>query len=343
MNRRPITDFRRERGAVTLIAAVLLLTVIVLALNIGLVRVGSDITDTYLLGDGVEALSLAESGVERAARLLSAGGMAACSAAGLEAGTSFSLGGRGAFSVLSTPAPAVVSTVCRFQVQGVVPSAVSNGSVRRTLQVDLSPGATPLFTEYFNGSIAGWTQVLTSTGGSSVYDGSSNCPNTIAPCAPVGNTGTGSFWVFTNAGVVGNERITGYRWRTLPTNITTGAAGLTVTVEFGYVKHSSNGNPRAAQIGVVLQEVGGALTVIWTDPAPGTALVCTTNPIPPVPASCWISNPQTVTLPASRTYNRIWLVYDLYERGSNRVSAWFDAVTITDGSGAVSVVRWAEI
>lgn len=342
MNRRRVVDLQRERGAVTLIAAVLLLTVIVLALNIGLVRVGSDMTDTALLADGVEALSLAESGVERAARLLSAGGMAACSAAGLNAGTSYTLGGRGTFSILSTPAPAAVATECRFQAQGVVPSVVGNSSVRRTLQVDLLPGATPLFTEYFNGSIAGWTQVLINAGGNSAYDGASNCPNTIAPCAPAANTGTGSFWVFTNAGG-GNDRITGYRWRTLPTNITTGAAGRAVTVEFGYVKHSSNGNPRAAQIAVVLQEVGGALAVVWTDPALGNAPVCTANPMPPVPANCWTSNQQTVTLPASRTYNRIWLVYDLQERGNNRVSAWFDAVTITDGTGVVSVVRWAEI
>lgn len=326
------TNRHRPRGVITLVAAVLLLTVVVLALNIGLIRVTSDMTDSSLLADGIEALSLAESSVERAAQRLNLGGATACTAVGLNAGQLFNLG-RGTFTVLSTPAPAIVSTVCRFQVRGTV------GKVERTLQVDLQPGATPLFQEYFAGSIAGWTQVLTNTGGNSTYDNNSNCPNTI--CTNTLNNATGSFRAFTNA-TTGNERLTGFRVRTLPTNISTGPAGLTITVDFGYVKHSANGNPRAAQIGVALQETGGAAIVVWTDPSPTTAAFCA-SPIPPAAAGCWTSNPQTITLPASRTYNRILLAFDLHERGGNLVSAWFDAVTITDGSGTVAVVRWAEI
>lgn len=156
MNRPPAIPPARQRGIVSIIAAVALLVMVGLALRIGLGMSGSGVIDSAVQNDSVEALFLAESAVERGARLFAAGG--ACTAAGLEAGTDFNLG-RGRFRVLDTPAPALVSGNCRFQARGeIIPTGQT-----RTVEVVVAPGdielnGTPTFFSG-NGSIT-WSHTV---------------------------------------------------------------------------------------------------------------------------------------------------------------------------------------
>lgn len=107
----------RQRGAATLIAAVLLLSVVMIALLLGLQNATTDITDTSLQSDGVEALFIAESGLENAIRRFDTG--TACGALMLN-----NVGvGRGTFSINNGSAAGLPATQCRVQVTGVVTSS----------------------------------------------------------------------------------------------------------------------------------------------------------------------------------------------------------------------------
>ena len=64
MRRRPR---RRQRGAVTLLGAVFLITVVAALLAAAQRMAGSGVIDSALLRDGIQALFVAESGLERAA------------------------------------------------------------------------------------------------------------------------------------------------------------------------------------------------------------------------------------------------------------------------------------
>lgn len=157
MNRPPAIPPARQRGIVSIIAAVALLVMVGLALRIGLGMSGSGVIDSAVQNDSVEALFLAESAVERGARLFAAGG--ACTAAGLEAGTDFNLG-RGRFRVLDTPAPALVSGNCRFQARGEITATGQS----RIVEVVVAPGAirlngTPTVSKG-NGSSLSWSHTV---------------------------------------------------------------------------------------------------------------------------------------------------------------------------------------
>lgn len=119
-----------QRGATMLMATVFLLIVIALFGLVGLRMAGTDITDTSMQSDSVEALFLAESGLERAMQRLAAG--TACGMAlAPEAAQSL---GRGDFQILSANP---VGSLCRVQVLGRV---LLNGTMRaqRLIEGDLS-------------------------------------------------------------------------------------------------------------------------------------------------------------------------------------------------------------
>jgi hypothetical protein len=114
----------RERGAVNLIAVTLLFAVIMAMLGSIMLMTATDITDSHQQSQSVQALLLAESGVERAMGRLRLGGIAACTNAGLaETGV---VQGPGTISIA---APTVAGANCQFQASG------SIGNVRRTLNV----------------------------------------------------------------------------------------------------------------------------------------------------------------------------------------------------------------
>lgn len=324
---------RKQHGVAALMAVLFLLFMLGVVLVIANQMAATDVHDSGAQNLSVSALFLAESAVERASRRFSAG--TACAALAETVSNPFGAGATTSFAILATPAPTMVAGRCRLSARGTI------GNIARTIVVDLQPGALTLFSEHFEGSIAPWTQVLSpapNNQGLSIYDFTSNCPASICTSTV---PGSGSLGALTPSST-SNQRLTGYRWRTLPTALTTGS-GLTIDTFLGYAKHAANGNPRTATVRILLEDTaGGVTTVIWTDPAPLTAPACSPAP-PPAPTSCWVGGTQTVALPAGRTYDRIRLFFDLEERGTNRVIAWFDAVAISSSGGSVTLTRWTEL
>lgn len=168
---------RGARGAVTAIAVLVLLMIVAVAMLIlsGMLR--SSVSDSVIEDDSVAALFLAESGLERAARVFAASGSCANVGAGL-----FPFG-RGSFEVSSLGAAGLSPTQCRIRAIG----RVTNTAIERTVDkvVDRSlvvngdfetPGGCPpaawTLTDDYGGpncrTVGGDTQVLvnkTSNGG----------------------------------------------------------------------------------------------------------------------------------------------------------------------------------
>lgn len=118
---------RRQRGFATLMSVLVLLVVVGLSLTVALQMGASSVADSAAQSDHIEALFLAESGLERAVRRLSAG---ACDGATLVEATPTAFG-RGDFQVL---AAAINAGLCTVQVAGRV-----NGAVR-TIEADIVGG-----------------------------------------------------------------------------------------------------------------------------------------------------------------------------------------------------------
>ena len=91
----------------------------------------SSITDSALHNDGVEALFIAESGLERAAWRYAGG--SACTAL---AGETASIG-RGSFTIQSA---SLVGAECRVRVSGSVATTIAANTVMRTIDGDLTAG-----------------------------------------------------------------------------------------------------------------------------------------------------------------------------------------------------------
>lgn len=130
----------RERGVAGIMAMIFLLVVVGFSAVTLLSMSSSDLHDTTAQNDGVAALFLAESGIERASQLYSAG--TACGN-GLLPAAPINLG-RGSMQATGV-APTVLSTTsCRLQMQGRV------GATTRTIQADLERGPTLADIAYLN-------------------------------------------------------------------------------------------------------------------------------------------------------------------------------------------------
>jgi Tfp pilus assembly protein PilX len=164
MNRRSV---RQQRGAITLIGALFLIFAIIILLSSVQRMAASDINDTALQNDGVEALFLAETGLERAAWRYSTG--STCIALAGESDSA----GRGSFLILSS---ALVGTLCRVRVGGSVVTTTAANTVRRAVEADFTQVST---------TGDGWT-VGKENGAVNIghWDGSSWSP-VPAPALPV--------------------------------------------------------------------------------------------------------------------------------------------------------------
>lgn len=129
----------RQRGASLLIPVLLVITAGAFAVIVAASQSGGDIQGTDAQADSIEALFLAETGIERATRRFLAG--SACSAAGLgenlaDLATIGIASGRtitvsaGALSVQDFSGAALPATQCRIQVTG----QVTASNVSRTVQ-----------------------------------------------------------------------------------------------------------------------------------------------------------------------------------------------------------------
>ncbi len=122
---------RHQRGAVTLLGALFLIIVIIVLLNSVQRMAASDITDTALHNDSVEALFIAESGLERASWRY-ANGTACAALTGDSANT-----GRGNFQVISAT---LSGSLCVVRVRGNVITTTASNTVSRTIDGSLTAG-----------------------------------------------------------------------------------------------------------------------------------------------------------------------------------------------------------
>lgn len=123
-----------QLGAAALLSVLFLLFMLGVVLAIAHQMATTEVHDSGAQNNSVEALFLAESGLERAAQRYGAG--TACGAALMEGPVAF---GRGEFEVIA-PAPALAGGLCRVRVAGRI------GSVNRIIEGGLSAGG---FAEHF--------------------------------------------------------------------------------------------------------------------------------------------------------------------------------------------------
>ena len=163
---RPVAP-KRQRGAVTLMGAMFLIFAIIVLLSSVQRMAASDIIDTALQNDGIEALFLAETGLERAAWRLSTG--SSCAALTGETDTA----GRGSFQILSST---LVGTLCRVRTVGSIVTTTAANTVIRTVEADLTQGSS---------TAVGWAMGKKSGGSENInyWDGV-NWSAVSAPSAP---------------------------------------------------------------------------------------------------------------------------------------------------------------
>ncbi|GMQ88799.1 MAG: hypothetical protein BMS9Abin09_0237 [Gammaproteobacteria bacterium] len=119
--------FRKQRGAVTLIGALFIIITLALMVQVLHRMAGSDILDTAMQSNSVEALFVAETGIEHAS-FLYANGADCPGLSGISDST-----GRGSFSVTNA---FLTGTDCRIRVRGTVGSSVTT-QANRTVDADL--------------------------------------------------------------------------------------------------------------------------------------------------------------------------------------------------------------
>ncbi|MFQ5642077.1 MAG: hypothetical protein ACE5FQ_00085 [Thiogranum sp.] len=142
--------FRTQRGAVTLIGALFIITTLALMLAALQRMAGSDILDTALQHDSVEALFVAESGIEYASFLYASG--AGCH--GLR--NVSARAGRGSFTI-SDAVPA--GTNCRVRVRGTIGSTAT-AQARRTVDADLRLTAADTGSGATTVTLVRWQEVI---------------------------------------------------------------------------------------------------------------------------------------------------------------------------------------
>jgi hypothetical protein len=250
--------------------------------------------DTSAHADGIEALYLAESALERVRYRLVAG--TSCISLGDTVDNvpySFS---RGNFEILSATQP--TATTCSASVAGTV--TVGNFATQRRITADFET-LTP-FEEIFPDSASftsNWTTTFVQSQGTVTWF-------------------SGYYRARTNGGGSSNSRLQGYSRRNIPV-ISTGATGLDTLLSFDYTKFASNGvTSDRFELGIALYDTtAGVTTTLWFDASRasmGTSLTSIVN-LP-------------VTLPANRNYNQLRITFFFDEFGRRQMTAYVDNINI---------------
>ncbi len=287
----------RQKGAVTIIAAILFLVIVgygaVVALDMG----SSEVVDTTLQRDSLDARFIAEAGLERAFQRFKSG--VACAAVFPDGPYTL---GRGSFSVTNA---VLEGANCRVTVQGMV------GLASRTMDAVATPDVTVYdFYEPFPSSAdfaTVWaTEVVTKNEGSSGFS-SQDCGGACS-----GAVG-GSVMAETNA-TGQRDWFQAYRERAIPT-LNTGS-GLTVDVSLAYKKYHQGSRTTRQEIEIRLYDSSRSReTVLWSDTSHSNA-------------NNWVLVNQSVSLPSSRDYDRLRIFFNLKEFKFNQVQVWVDEITI---------------
>ena len=306
---------RRSRGMATVTLVLLLLVVITFALALAQKMAGSDITDSAGQDDAVDALFLAESGLERAAKRFADG--SACTTAAL-AEPAIKLG-RGEFTIVSAD---FVSNVCRIRVKGMV----QPGTVRQTARLVEGDATTLLYEpypdKYKNPTVlnAAWPETVLKNKGASGYDAD----------ASASADSTGSLVMRTDVGR--KKKFEAYRRRTLPADI---AGPQTVTLNLAYKMNYVGDPPTDQQLQVRLVDTAGAV-----HPVPGADFNG------PSKANVWVASPTlSYDVPAGVTIRKFELYYKLTNGNSATAQTfiWADNVRLTTSVAAFPLKAWREV
>lgn len=297
-----LTSRRAQCGAVSVIFVVLFLVIVGYAAITSSTLVSSGLNETAVGDDGVEAELLAQSGLERAFKLLKTG--TACSSVGADALQSY---GSGTFDITGgVPGSdgCLVTVVARV------------GKIERTLSGTIKTD----FIEPYNYASTTelhsvWSTVaLTQTRGSEGLDSNANCGSAV--CS--GSSGK-AFYIM--SGTTGtSDSFAGYRQRSMPA-VVTGAGGATVSWRLGWKKRylntgSNNGTVTNQVLSVSLVDsAGGVVTQLWTNTTISNA-------------NAWTLASGTTALPANRTYDRLRVTFNLSATSRAVVEGWVDEIFV---------------
>jgi hypothetical protein len=163
-----------------------------------------------------------------------------------------------------------------------------------------------------------WCYNYQNNGGTSLYDAA----------ASVNVDGTGSLRAESSLGR--NNRLRGYRQRTLGASI---AAGTAVTLQMAYKKnYAVVPSSHAFEVQLVYSTGATVTPAGW-----GHALASNAN--------IWtVLAPAAFTVPAGRTVTAVRIYFDLRNPNNNgaQTQVWFDEVRITTPGGA-TVLSWQEL
>jgi len=174
----------RQKGALALVVALFIIITLTLMLFVLVRMTSTDILDSSVQSDAVEALFVAESGVEHASFLYAHNGGDCL----VLAGTSSSVG-RGHFTITQAN---MIGSDCRVRVTGAVTSTGLANQSLRTVDADLRLSATDAWAVSKNGKLFSWN------GSSWIEDTSApnnedlNAAHCVTPveCWAVGKKGT---------------------------------------------------------------------------------------------------------------------------------------------------------
>lgn len=297
--RRPPYGRHPQRGAASVVIAILFLVIAGYAAVVALDMTTVTVSDASLSEAGAQAQFLAESGLERGFQRFKAGTV---SCAGVGPNGPYTLNG-GQFRIVSGVLQAPGNVNCRITAVGQM------GNAKRQISAVAKPGGYdflepfPSSTDYANS----WTASL--AGGSRGGDDFSadNC-NTCTSA-----TG-GSLWFWTR-GTGNNDRYRGYVQRNLNTPLNS-QTGITVQVNLGYKKAAVNGRADVQGITVrLISSATGNSVTLWSHTAISNA-------------QAWVAVNQTAVLPANQIYDRLRVDMDLQEDGNRQVQIWIDEIRV---------------
>lgn len=313
MNRIPRQFAVHQRGAASLIVAVLFLAIVSSAAVVMLDMGAGELHDSNMTDTDVQAELLAQAGLERAFYRFKRGvtcADVACSPSGCPALDGPYTIGSGQFTV---NAAVMEGSNCRITVLGQFGTtmATMQGLAKPAWQFD-----EPI--DYTGGGsspgqfLETWTVTLTSSQGNTAWDNGANCPTTV--CA--GSSGE-SYRMRTNPST-GNQVLAGYAERNLLTPLVT-TAGMVMTSDVGYLKEYSL-LPDAQSLIIRLVDSSTSLSEdVWRH----NAIEDNTT---------WIFWRELKSLTAGRTYDKIRIVFRLDESrggGNRQIRIWADEIRLS--------------
>lgn len=286
-----------QRGAASAATLFFLIVVISLFLITAMKMTSRSNADTSAHAEGIEALYLAESALERVRYRLTAG--TSCTALGNTVDNVNYTFSRGTFRIIS--GTLVSASKCSVVVAGTV--TVGNIATQRRIAAEYETGAA--FIEPFPSSASFTTNWATTFG--------ANNQGTVT-----WNNG-GWFHARTNGGGTKNSRMDGYSQRTIPT-LSTGPSPRDVYLSFDYTKFTQGSFASDRfDLGIDLYDSTQMIaTNIWSHTSVASMTTSFTSVVN-----------RLVTLPANRNYDKVRITFNFDENAKRQMNAYVDNLSIS--------------